>query len=57
MLINPVSGLLEGISTVVVHHAAPSLPWVAYSCGMAVALFAVSLTAFKKLEPYFAESI
>jgi ABC-type polysaccharide/polyol phosphate export permease len=57
LLINPVSPLLEGISTVVIQHASPSLPWVGYSCAVAAILFAVSLTTFKKLEPYFAESI
>ncbi|MFI5315531.1 MAG: ABC transporter permease [Myxococcota bacterium] len=57
LLANPVSPLLEGISTVVIQHAAPSLPWVAYSCAVSVGLFAISLTAFKRLEPFFAESI
>jgi len=57
LLANPVSPLLEGISTVVIHHASPSLPWVAYSCAVTAGLFAVSLTAFKRLEPFFAESI
>lgn len=57
LLVNPVSPLLEGISTVVVQHASPSLPWVAYSCVVAVLLFSLSLRAFKKLEPFFAESI
>jgi lipopolysaccharide transport system permease protein len=57
LLANPVSPLLEGISTVVIHHQSPSLPWVAYSCAVATGLLAVSLTAFKRLEPFFAESI
>ncbi|HTO70142.1 MAG TPA: ABC transporter permease [Myxococcota bacterium] len=57
LLINPVSPLLEGISDVVIHHQAPDLPWIAYSCTVAVVLFVVSLTSFKKLEPFFAESI
>ena len=57
LLANPVSPLIEGISTVVIYHASPPLPWVAYSCGVSLALFAISLTAFKKLEPFFAESI
>ena len=57
LLINPVSPLLEGISAVVIQHQSPSLPWVAYSCAVAAVLFAISLMAFKRLEPYFAESI
>jgi lipopolysaccharide transport system permease protein len=57
LLANPVSPLLEGISTVVIQHASPSLPWVAYSCAVSGVLFALALKAFKQLEPYFAESI
>ena len=57
LLANPVSPLLEGISTVVIHHQTPSLPWVAYSCAVSIALFAFALNAFKRLEPLFAESI
>jgi ABC-type polysaccharide/polyol phosphate export permease len=57
LLANPVSALLEGISQVVVHHHAPPLEWLAYSCVVSIALFWISLSAFKKLEPYFAESI
>jgi ABC-type polysaccharide/polyol phosphate export permease len=57
LLANPVSALLEGISQVVIHHHAPPVPWVLYSVGVSIAMFAVSLSAFKKLEPFFAESI
>jgi lipopolysaccharide transport system permease protein len=57
LLLNPVSPLLEGISAVVVHQTSPSLPWVAYSCAVAAVLFMLSLVSFKRLEPYFAESI
>lgn len=57
LLINPVSPLLEGMASVAVHHAAPSLPWVGYSCAVTVALLMFSLTMFKRLEPRFAESI
>ena len=57
MLANPVAPLLEGISLVVVHQAAPPLPWIAYSLGVSFAMFSISLTTFRSLEPYFAESI
>jgi homopolymeric O-antigen transport system permease protein len=57
LLINPVSPLLEGISNVVIRHTPPSLPWVAYSCVVALTLFVVSMSSFKRLEPFFAESI
>jgi len=57
LLVNPVSPLLEGIASVVIRHQSPSLPWISYSCVVAVVLLVTSLTSFKKLEPFFAESI
>ena len=57
LLINPVSPLLEGIASVVIQHHSPSLPWITYSCVVAVVLLVTSVTSFKKLEPFFAESI
>jgi lipopolysaccharide transport system permease protein len=57
LLINPVSPLLEGISTAVILHRSPSLLWVAYSVAMAAVLFALAVTMFKRLEPSFAESV
>jgi lipopolysaccharide transport system permease protein len=57
LLLNPISPLLEGISSVVVYHTAPSLPWVAYSCAIALVVFALAVSMFKALEPRFAESI
>ena len=57
LLVNPISPLLEGISSVVIHHTAPSLPWVAYSCVVAIVLFLFAVSMFKSLEPRFAESI
>jgi len=57
LLSNPVSSILEGISTAVILHQSPSLFWVAYSSVFTAALFVASLAIFRKLEPYFAESI
>ena len=57
LLANPVSPLLEGISTVIILHHSPSLPWLFYSFLFTGALFTVALVMFKKLEPFFAESI
>jgi lipopolysaccharide transport system permease protein len=57
LLANPVSPLLEGISATVILHHSPSLPWLAYSVVSAGVLFVAALTAFRKLEPFFAESI
>lgn len=57
LLANPVSPLLEGISTTVILHRGPSLPWLFYSVVVTGVLFTVALAMFKKLEPFFAESI
>lgn len=57
LLLNPVSPILEGLSAAVIHHQKPSLFWLTYSLVVTVVLFLSSLALFKKLEPYFAESI
>jgi lipopolysaccharide transport system permease protein len=57
LLLNPVSPLLEGISTTVIGHRPPSLPWLAYSVVFASVLFTLALAFFKRLEPLFAENI
>jgi lipopolysaccharide transport system permease protein len=57
LLINPISPILQGLASVVLHHQAPSLPWFGYSAAFTLALFAFAVTRFKKLEPLFAENI
>ena len=57
LLVNPVSPLLEGISTVVILHQAPPLAWVAYSVVATIALVTIAVTLFTRLEPRFAESM
>jgi ABC-type polysaccharide/polyol phosphate export permease len=57
LMLNPVTPLLEGIGDVVVHHTAPSLPWVGYSAGVALLLLTGAIAAFRGLDPYFAESV
>jgi lipopolysaccharide transport system permease protein len=57
LLANPVSPLLEGISTTVILRQSPSLPWLSYSFVSTIVLFTGALAMFKKLEPFFAESI
>lgn len=57
VLLNPVSPLLEAIATTVVGHRSPDLAWVAYSFAFGFVLLGGSLLAFRKLEPYFAESV
>jgi ABC-type polysaccharide/polyol phosphate export permease len=57
LLLNPVSPVLEGMASVVVAHREPSLLWLSYSVAITALLFVASLMLFKKLEPYFAESV
>jgi len=57
LLLNPVSPLLEGMASVVVGHREPSLFWLSYSAAVTALLFVVSLMLFKRLEPFFAESV
>jgi ABC-type polysaccharide/polyol phosphate export permease len=57
LLANPVSPLLEGIATTVILQHGPSLPWLLYSLVFTGVLLTVSLATFKRLEPFFAESI
>jgi lipopolysaccharide transport system permease protein len=57
LLVNPVSPLLEAISATVILHRSPSLAWLCYSFVVTGFLFTGALMMFKKLEPFFAESI
>ena len=57
LLVNPVSPILEGLSSVVIHHQMPSLPWIGYSLAFSVGLFVFAVVRFKNVEPLFAENI
>jgi ABC-type polysaccharide/polyol phosphate export permease len=57
LLINPVSPLLEGFSNSIVIHSSPSVFWVSYSVAAAAVLFCLAVGMFRKLEPFFAESV
>jgi len=57
LLVNPVSPLLEGLSTVVILHQSPPLFWFVYSFVVTAVLFILALLMFQKLDPFFAESI
>jgi len=57
LLLNPVSPLLEGLSTAVILHRSPSLLWISYSLVVTALLITVAVTTFRKLEPFFAESV
>ena len=57
LLLNPVAPLLEGLAAVVVRHRPPDLVWLGYSGGVVVACLSLALISFRRLEPFFAESI
>lgn len=57
ILLNPVSPVLEAVSATVVGHQTPDLGWLAYSLAFGAVFLVVAMTAFRKLEPYFAESV
>ena len=57
LMLNPVASVLEGISDVVVRHTPPPLPWIGYSALCAAAILVIAIAVFRKLEPYFAESV
>jgi len=57
VLLNPVSPLLEGLSTAVILHRSPSLLWISYSLVATALLLTVAVATFRKLEPFFAESV
>ncbi len=57
LLLNPVAPLLESLTAVVVRHQPPALEWLAYSGGAAALGIVLALALFRRLEPYFAESV
>lgn len=57
LLLNPVGPLLDSLSTTIVGHRAPSLPWVGYSAAWAFGGLVISWLIFRKAERLFAESI
>ena len=57
LMLNPIAPLLEGLATAVVAHQPPSIGWTLYSGAVAAVTLTVALTTFRKLEPYFAESV
>jgi lipopolysaccharide transport system permease protein len=57
LLLNPVSPLLEGLSAAVILHRSPSLLWVSYSLVVTALIITIAVTTFRRLEPFFAESV
>lgn len=57
LLVNPVAPLLEGFAAAVVYHVAPPGAWLAYSAAAGAAGLLLAVWVFRRLEPYFAESV
>jgi ABC-type polysaccharide/polyol phosphate export permease len=57
LLINPVAPVLEGLHSVVVKQVHPSLPWLAYSAAVGLLGSVLGVIFFKRVEPFFAESV
>jgi ABC-type polysaccharide/polyol phosphate export permease len=57
LLLNPVAPLLEGISAAVLARPGPGGGWILYSAVVSIAVFVGALAFFKRVEPYFAESV
>jgi lipopolysaccharide transport system permease protein len=57
LLLNPAAPILEGFSAVVVGHTPPNVGWLAYSSGFALLSVTLAWAFFKRVEPYFAESV
>ncbi len=57
LLLNPVSPLLEGLGAAVTGRAMPTAAWLGYSAAFSLGGCVASLAFFKKLEPFFAESV
>jgi len=57
LLLNPVAPILEGLSSCVVYHQMPSILWIWYSGLVSISIFVGAFSFFKRVEPFFAESI
>ena len=57
LLLNPVAPILDGLSTSIVEHQPPQLPWLLYGFGFGLVAIIAGYIFFKHLEPAFAESI
>jgi ABC-type polysaccharide/polyol phosphate export permease len=57
LLLNPVAPLLEGLGAAATGRPMPAPIWFAYSAIVATGGCLLSLAFFRKVEPYFAESV
>ena len=56
-LLNPLTGVVEGLRAVVVFGAEPDWSVVGLSAALIVAIFAAALVLFKSTDKYFADVI
>lgn len=56
-LLNPLTGVIEGLRSVILFDREPEWPVVGISAAIIVTLFAVAITLFKKTDKYFADVI
>jgi ABC-type polysaccharide/polyol phosphate export permease len=57
IMLNPVAPVLEGIGAAAAGRPLPAFGWFVYSGTVAVGGCIAAMVFFKKLEPYFAESV
>jgi lipopolysaccharide transport system permease protein len=57
LLLNPVAPVLEGLTATVIHHQAPDLGWLGYSAALTVLAGMIAVAVFRRVEPYFAETV
>jgi lipopolysaccharide transport system permease protein len=57
LLLNPLGSLLEALNNTIVHHQAPSLPWLGYAACWAILGLLAAWRIFERAEASFAESI
>ena len=57
LLLNPVAPLLEGLGAAATGRPLPAPIWLAYSATVAIGGAIAAMAFFKKVEPYFAESV
>ena len=56
-LLNPLTGVIEGLRSVILFDREPEWPVVGISAAIIITLFVVSITLFKKTDKYFADVI
>ena len=56
-LLNPLTGVIEGLRSVIVFDRAPEWDVVAISASLIIAIFIAALLLFKSVDKYFADVI